>query len=126
MRGLRLLVVDDNAVNRMIAEQVLAAAGAEVVAEEDGSGAVRRVRAEAFDLVLMDVHMPVMDGLEATRAIRALPDRAGLPIVAMTASAMAEDRQRCLDAGMDDLLAKPIEPARMVQTVARRASRPRG
>ena len=126
LRGLRLLVVDDNAVNRMIAEQVLAAAGAEVVAEEDGSGAVRRVRAEAFDLVLMDVHMPVMDGLEATRAIRALPDRAGLPIVAMTASAMAEDRQRCLDAGMDDLLAKPIEPARMVQTVARRASRPRG
>nr|QQZ50506.1 response regulator [Phenylobacterium glaciei] len=83
---------------------------------ENGEQAVAKVQDQAFDLVLMDVQMPVMDGLTATRAIRALdlPRLKGLPIIAMTANVLPDQVQKCLDAGMDDHLGKPIEPARLL------------
>jgi len=122
-RGARVLLVDDNEVNLMIATEMLGSAGLHVTAVEDGEQAVQRVRDEPFDLVLMDMQMPVMDGLQATRAIRRMPGRARLPIIAMTANALPADRQRCLDAGMDDVLTKPIEPERLVEAVTRWSGR---
>jgi two-component system sensor histidine kinase/response regulator len=118
-RGYRILLVDDNEINLLIATEVLGSAGLHVTSVENGEQAVQRVRDEPFDLVLMDMQMPVMDGLQATRAIRRMPGRAHLPIIAMTANALPADRQRCLDAGMDDVLTKPIEPEHLVEAVTR-------
>jgi two-component system sensor histidine kinase/response regulator len=123
---LRVLVVDDNAVNLMIAHEVLSSAGMDVVDASDGQQAVDRVRAERFDLVLMDMQMPVMDGLEATRTIRAMPERQTLPILAMTANAMAADRELCLASGMDDVLTKPFDPDLLVDRVRSWATKRRG
>jgi two-component system sensor histidine kinase/response regulator len=123
---LRVLVVDDNAVNLMIAHEMLSNAGMDIVDASDGQQAVDRVRAERFDLVLMDMQMPVMDGLEATRTIRAMPDRQGLPILAMTANAMAADRELCLESGMDDVLTKPIDPDQLIARVRSWATKRRG
>lgn len=96
---------------------------------EDGVAAVERVCERNYDLVLMDVQMPEMDGLEATRRIRALPQRDRLPIIAMTANAFAEDRQACLDAGKSDYLAKPVMPQQLfnclLHWLALAESRPR-
>jgi two-component system sensor histidine kinase/response regulator len=125
LQGLRVLVVDDNEVNLMIAHEMLSQAGMVVVDAADGAQAVARVAEQAFDLVLMDMQMPVMDGLEATRRIRAMPQGRGLPILAMTANAMTGDRERCFEAGMDDVLTKPIEPDLLLVTVGRWAHRPR-
>ncbi|MBE7940363.1 MULTISPECIES: ATP-binding protein [Ramlibacter] len=113
----RILVVEDNAVNRMVVEGLLARAGhAQVTLAEDGAQAVTACREAAFDLVLMDCQMPVMDGYEAARELRS----AGLamPIVALTANASVEDRARCLAAGMDDYLAKPIDGQMLAERVA--------
>jgi PAS domain S-box-containing protein len=118
-RGYRILLVDDNEINLLIATEVLGSAGLHVTSVENGEQAVQRVRDEPFDLVLMDMQMPVMDGLQATRAIRRMPGRAHLPIIAMTANALPADRQRCLDAGMDNVLTKPIEPEHLVEAVTR-------
>lgn len=108
----RVLVVEDNAVSRTLMQRLLERAGWDVVAAEDGARAVAAVEAEgAFDVVLMDVQMPVMDGVAATRAIRALAGAAGqVPIVAVTAFALPSDRDRCLSAGMDGFLTKPVDP----------------
>jgi two-component system, sensor histidine kinase and response regulator len=105
-----VLVVEDNALNQQIALELLGMAGVAVDLAENGEQAVRRVQEARYDVVLMDVQMPVMDGLEATRRIRARPGFDKLPILAMTANAMAGDRQRSLAAGMNDHLAKPIDP----------------
>jgi len=110
IKGARILLVEDNDLNQEVATELLRDAGFIVVLAENGAVAVRKVVQAAYDIVLMDMQMPVMDGITAAREIRKLPQLAGLPIVAMTANAMSGDRQRCLDAGMNDHVAKPIEP----------------
>jgi two-component system, sensor histidine kinase and response regulator len=117
--GARILVAEDNPVNREISVALLAAAGLEADTANDGAEALARVRSARYDLVLMDMQMPVMDGLEATRAIRELAPGRELPIVAMTANAFGEDRAACLAAGMNDYLAKPVEPTVMYATLLR-------
>ena len=109
-RAPRVLVVEDNTTNQRVATQLLRKLGARVEVASDGAEAVGRVRSEAYDVVLMDFHMPVMDGLDATRAIRALPGpSAAVPVIAMTASAMETDRAACDAAGMNGYLSKPID-----------------
>jgi signal transduction histidine kinase/AmiR/NasT family two-component response regulator len=117
-RSPSVLVVDDHPVNREVARIMLEAFGCEVVEVCDGQQALDVVAERIFDLVLMDVRMPNMDGLEATRRIRAMPGAAGaLSIVAMTADAMPEDVNRCLDAGMNAHMAKPINQAGLLSMV---------
>jgi len=119
--GARVLLVDDNPVNREVAATLLSDAGLQVTLAADGREAVAAVGREAFDLVLMDMQMPDMDGLAATRAIRALGGAAArsLPIIAMTANAFGEDRAACLAAGMNDHLAKPVDPERLYRHLLR-------
>ena len=109
LRGARVLLAEDNDLNQQVACELLHDAGMKVVVAENGAVAVERVLDSAFDLVLMDMQMPEMDGIAATREIRRL-GFADLPIVAMTANAMQADRDRCLASGMNDYLAKPINP----------------
>ncbi len=106
----KVLLVEDNSINQQVARDLLESFGLLVVIAEDGAVAVQQVQETDFDLVFMDVQMPVMDGYEATSAIRAKPEFEKLPIIAMTAHAMVGDRERCLAAGMDDYLSKPIDP----------------
>ena len=110
LRGARVLLVEDNELNQQVAMELLGSADVEVDLVSNGEEAVRRVQEKAYGLVLMDLQMPVMDGFEATRRIRALPGFERLPILAMTANAMAGDRERSLAAGMNDHVTKPIDP----------------
>ncbi|HYD55599.1 MAG TPA: response regulator [Burkholderiales bacterium] len=121
VRGARILLAEDNEINRQIATELLETAGAHVEVAVDGREAFRKATEPGvrFDLILMDVQMPNMDGLEATRRIRADPAYAGAPIVAMTAHAMAEERERCIQEGMVDHITKPIDPQTMFRTIAR-------
>lgn len=122
-RAPRVLVVDDHPVNREVARIMLEAFGCDVVEVCDGQEAIDTVSAQPFDLVLMDVRMPHMDGLEATRRIRALPGpEAGLAVVAMTADAMPEDVMRCVAAGMNAHMPKPISQAGLLVMVNRALS----
>ncbi|MDG4596956.1 MAG: PhnD/SsuA/transferrin family substrate-binding protein [Candidatus Contendobacter sp.] len=118
-RGARLLLVEDDPINQEVAVDLLRAVGLTVDVADNGLIAVEKVRAGAYALVLMDMQMPVMDGLAATQAIRQLPDAATLPILAMTASAFDTDRQRCLDVGMNDYVRKPVEPNQLYTTLLR-------
>ncbi|MBL8304938.1 MAG: response regulator, partial [Ideonella sp.] len=112
--GRLVLVADDNEVNRDFTGAVLEHLGHRVVHAADGHEAIAKVRELAVDLVLMDLHMPGTDGLEATREIRRLATpRARVPIVALTADAFAETREACLSAGMDGFVAKPVSPAEL-------------
>ncbi|KQP22101.1 ATP-binding protein [Pseudorhodoferax sp. Leaf267] len=113
LHGVRVLLVDDNDLNRQVGIELLQAVGVVVDVAEDGQLALDKLAQQDYDLVLMDMQMPVMDGLDATRAIRRNPRWARLPVLAMTANAMASDRQRCLDAGMNSHIAKPIDPAEL-------------
>jgi len=112
--GMRLLLVEDNEMNQQVARELLESAGAAVTIANHGGEAVKLLQAgpesPAFDAVLMDLQMPEMDGFTATRLLRADPRFQSLPIIAMTAHALTEERQRCLDAGMNDHVTKPIEP----------------
>ena len=107
--GARVLLVEDNDLNQEVASALLGDAGLVVDIAENGQLAVARVQQAAYDIVLMDMQMPVMDGVTATREIRRLPGFERLPIVAMTANVMAADRQRCFAAGMNDVVGKPID-----------------
>ena len=121
VRGVRVLVVDDSDINLEVARRILQLGGAEVAMAGNGEEAYQRLRAEpeAFDVVLMDVQMPVLDGNTATRAIRRELGLTGLPIIALTAGALSSERQRSLAAGMDDFITKPFDPQELVRVIAR-------
>ncbi len=122
----RILLVEDEPVNQEASREIIESAGLSVDVAEDGRIAVDKARANAYDLILMDVQMPGMNGIEATQAIRALPGHARTPIIAMTANAFAEDRAACLAAGMNDHLGKPVRPAALYATLLRWLSAPEG
>lgn len=114
----RVLVVDDNHINQKVAVALLSSLKFEVEVANDGKEALDAVQSTHFDIILMDVQMPIMDGLEATKKIRSLGGRlATVPIVAVTANAMTRDKYKCIEAGMNDLLPKPIEPDRFIEVV---------
>lgn len=118
--GVRILVAEDTVVNQKVVERLLSRLGCEVEIVGDGCSAVAAVQRSPFDVILMDCHMPLMDGFEATRSIRALAGAVGkIPIVALTASADAQDRERCIAVGMNDFLPKPFRPDELVAVVQR-------
>ncbi len=123
--GARLLLVEDNPLNQIVARTMLEGSGATVDVVDNGAKAVERLRSDAarYALVLMDVQMPVMDGFAATRAIRN-ELRLSLPIVAMSAGVMAAERAQCIESGMNDFIAKPVELEEMLSTIARHLSTP--
>ena len=123
-RNARILLVEDNQVNRDVVLGMLEDIGMTAECAINGRLAVEAVRGASYDLILMDIQMPEMDGLEATRIIRNLPNGRIVPIVAMTANAFAEDRQHCLDVGMNDHLGKPVLPARLYEEMLRWLDRP--
>ena len=118
LAGAHVLLVEDNAINQELACELLGRAGIVVTIAGDGREALAMLERERFDAVLMDCQMPVMDGYEATRELRRRPGLKDLPVIAMTANAMASDRQEALDAGMNDHVAKPIRVDELFATLA--------
>jgi len=116
-RRARILLVEDNAVNQRVARALLERQNCEVTTADHGAMALEILEKQSFDLVFMDIQMPVMDGYRATRRLRADPRWAGLPVIAMTAHAMTGDRERCLEAGMNDYVSKPIKAAELERVV---------
>jgi PAS domain S-box-containing protein len=124
-QGKRILVAEDDPVNQLVACLILEETGLVVDVADDGVQAMEKARCDAYDMILMDMQMPRMDGITATRSIRGLPGYRDVPIIAFTANAFLEDRQRCLDAGMNDFLTKPVYPELLCGTALqwlRRAS----
>lgn len=113
--GKRILVAEDNAINQLIMQELIAPSGAEITMVDDGQQAVEAVRARKFDIVFMDMQMPVMGGLEATAKIRESASSGDLPIIAVTANAMKEDREKGMAVGMNDYITKPLEPQRLLE-----------
>jgi CheY-like chemotaxis protein len=116
--GVRILLAEDNVFNQQVATELLEMAGASVAIAGNGHEVLRQLHSSVFDCVLMDMQMPEMDGIETTRLIRASPQLAGQLVIAMTANAMSDDRARCLAAGMNDFIAKPIQPQRLYAILA--------
>ncbi len=117
--GAQVLLAEDNVVNQEVATELLRSAGLEVDVAGNGAEAIEKVRALAYDLILMDVQMPEIDGLEAARTVRTLRNGRTVPIIAMTANAFGEDREACLAAGMNDHVAKPVDPEVLYATLLR-------
>ncbi len=117
--GRRILLTEDDMINREVAGELLREVGQNVDTAEDGLEAVELANQNQYDIILMDMQMPNMDGLTATRLIRAMPNGAEIPILALTANAFAEDRERCLDAGMNDFIVKPIDPPVFFETLVK-------
>ena len=124
LQGRRLLVVDDNELNQRVASELLEAAGAQVFIAGHGQEALDCLERQVVDAVLMDLQMPVMDGMEATRRIRQRPEWRNLPIIAMTANARREDAEACREVGMDDFVTKPVVPSQFYDIVARWSAGP--
>lgn len=121
--GLKILLAEDNELNQQVAFELLRAVGAEVNIADNGAIALDMAAKRQYDLILMDMQMPVMDGLTATRQLRQLEgEERHIPILAMTANVMAGDRERCLEAGMDDHIAKPIDPEKLYAALQRWAT----
>jgi len=118
LQGLRVLLVEDSAVNQLVAREVLRRHGCDVMVASNGKEAVETVQSHAFDLILMDLQMPEMDGFEATRLIRQQKQFATIPIIAQTAHAFPQDIERCLGAGMDGHIAKPITPSGLLKVLS--------
>ena len=124
LSGLRVLVAEDNQVNQLLIQRLLTRLGCVPVLVADGAAAVHAWESDSFDLILMDCQMPGLDGFEATARIRTSgrPEARRVPIVALTASALDDDRDRCLKAGMDDFLSKPVAPDLLEATLRRFAA----
>lgn len=118
LAGARILLVEDNDINQLLGRKILAKAGFEVTVAANGQEAVDMVKAAPFDLVLMDIQMPVMDGLTAAALIRENPQLAELPIVAMTANDLASDVEQCLAAGMNAHISKPFDHDELFRCLA--------
>ena len=121
LKGARVLLAEDNSINQMIAQELLNKVGVGVKIAHNGREALQLLAdtAEPYDVVLMDIQMPEMDGYEATQLIRKNPANGALPVIAMTAHAMSTDRKKCLEAGMNDHVAKPIDPDKLFKTLAK-------
>lgn len=119
LKGAKVLLVEDNEVNQELAMELLITNGLRVDLAENGQEALQKVQANAYDGVLMDCQMPIMDGYTATEKLREIPDYKNLPIIAMTANAMAGDREKAIDTGMNDHIAKPINVETMFETMAK-------
>lgn len=126
LSGMRVLLAEDNPVNQLVAVEILKRLGCEVVLASNGREAVEALESHEIDVVLMDVQMPEVDGLEATRTIRAKETDRRIPIIAQTAHAFAEDKIRCFDAGMDEHIAKPIRRSELLRVLGRYAARKSG
>ncbi|MBF0220396.1 MAG: PAS domain S-box protein [Gammaproteobacteria bacterium] len=119
LRGAYLLLVEDNEINQQVARELLERIGISVMVADNGKDAIELMQQEHFDGVLMDMQMPIMDGISATIAIRKIESLRFIPIIAMTANAMSSDKERCLAVGMNDYISKPIDPDKMLMTLAK-------
>ncbi|HEX6923925.1 MAG TPA: response regulator [Longimicrobiaceae bacterium] len=117
MSGHKILLVEDNEDNRLVYRTILDHFGFQVLEAADGEEGIRRARADGPDLILMDVSIPKIDGWEATRQLKADPTTSMIPIIALTAHALATDRAKAQEAGCDGYLAKPVEPRKVVEEV---------
>jgi len=116
-RGKTVLVAEDNPVNQEVMQLLLQEVGLQVVLAEDGAQAVQRAQSQSFAVILMDMQMPTLGGVEATRRIRQLAGCQHVPILAVTGNAFTEDRLQCLEAGMNDFITKPVQPDLLFSTL---------